>query len=123
MQDHQALREWLSSKIMHQSDLRNIGKYYQSKNPDEFAQNLTLGSGIFPKTKLKDLTQTQFEQLISSIEKLCQFFQTGKEEFYLQPKIVGKIECVGQAPLYLIGTHIALTHSETWPMDRITSFR
>lgn len=98
---------------MYQSDLRNIGKHYQPRNPNEFAQNLALASGIFPKTKLKDLTQIQFEQLISTIEKFCKFTLIGNEEFYLLPKIVGKIECVGQAPLYLIGTHIALTHNET----------
>ncbi len=112
LQGHQALKEWLHSKTMLQADLYVIAKHYQPDSIEQFAQNLALSSGIQPKTKLKDLTHSEFEILLSSIEKLCGFSRTGNEEFLLLPKIAAKIECPGKEDLYLIGTDLTLTHDE-----------
>lgn len=112
LQGHQALKEWLHSKTMLQSDLYSIGKHYQPPSPEQFAQNLALSSGIPPKTKLKDLTQAEFETLLRSIEKLCGFMRIGNEEFLLLPKIAAKIECPGKEDLYLVGKDLTLTQHE-----------
>lgn len=112
LQGHQALKEWLHSKTMLRSDLYGIGKHYQPASPEQFAQNLALSSGIPPKTKLKDLTQTEFENLLTSIEKLCGFLRIGNEEFLLLPKIAARIEYPDKEDLYLIGKDQTLTQKE-----------
>lgn len=112
LQGHQALKEWLHSKTMLQSDLYSIGKHYQPASPEQFAQNLASSSGIPPKTKLKDLTQAEFEILLTAIEKLCGFLRVGNEEFLLLPKIAARIECPGKEDLYLIGKDLTLTQKE-----------
>ncbi len=94
IQGHKALKEWLHSKTMFQSDLYDIGKHYQPAYPEQFTQNLSTFCGIPPKTKLKDLTQAEFETLLFAIEKFCGFVRTGNEEFLLLPKIAAKIEQV-----------------------------
>ncbi len=95
-QGHQALKEWLHSKTMLQSDLYTIGKHYQPASPEQFTQNLASSSGIPAKTRLKRLTQSEFEILLASIEKLCGFLRIGNEEFLLLPKIAAKIEYPGK---------------------------
>lgn len=112
LQGHQALKEWLHSKTMLQSDLYGIGKHYQPSFPEQFAQNLASFSGITLKTKLKDLTQVEFEILLTEIEKLCGFLCIGNEEFLLLPKIASRIECPGKENLYLIGKDLTLTQHE-----------
>ena len=112
LQGHQALKEWLCSKTMYQSDLYAIGKHYQPANPEQFAQNLALSCGIPPKTKLRHLTQAKFKILLTSIEKLCGFVRTGNEEFLLLPKIAAKIEIPGKEDLYLVGKDLTLTQND-----------
>ncbi len=112
LQGHQALKEWLHSKTMLQSDLYGIGEHYQPASPEQFAQNLASSSGIPPKTKLKDLIQTEFETLLTAIEKLCGFLRIGNEEFLLLPKIAARIECPDKEDLYLIGKDLTLTQKE-----------
>lgn len=112
LQGHQALKEWLHSKTMLQSDLYGIGKHYQPASREQFAQNLASSSGISPKTKLKELTQIEFEALLTAIEKLCGFLRVGNEEFLLLPKIAAKIECPDKEDLYLIGKDLMLTQKE-----------
>lgn len=112
LQGHQALKEWLHSKTILQSDLYGIGKHYQPASPEQFAQNLASSSGIPPKTKLKDLTQAEFEVLLTAIEKLCGFLRVGNEKFLLLPKIAARIECPGKEDLYLIGKDLTLTQKE-----------
>ncbi len=97
LQGHQALKEWLHSKTMLQSDLYSIGKHYQPSSSEQFAQNLASSSGVPPKTKLKDLTKAEFEILLTAIEKLCGFLHIGNEEFLLLPKIAARIECPGNS--------------------------
>ena len=96
-QGHRALKEWLHSKTMLQCDLCGIAKHYQISSLEHFLQALAASSKIPPKTKLKDLTQSEFDALLSSIEKLCGFSREGNEEFYLLPKIAAKIECLDDA--------------------------
>jgi len=121
LQGHQALKEWLRSKKMYQSDIYAIAKHYQPVHPEPFVQNLVMSSGISPKTKLKNLTHAKFEILLFSIEKICGFIRTGNEEFYLLPKIAAKIECPNKKILYLVGQDLTLTHDDA--MDWITSHR
>jgi hypothetical protein len=121
LQGHQALKEWLHSKTMLQSNLYNIGKHYQSAFPEQFTQNLASSSGIPPKTKLKDLTQTEFENLVTSIEKLCGFIRVGNEELLLLPKMAARIERPGKEDLYLVGKDLTLTQDEA--MSWIISHR
>lgn len=94
LQGHQALREWLRSKTVFQSDLYGLGKHYQPTSPEQFAQNLASSLGIHPKITIKELTQPEFETLLAEIEKLCGFLRTGNEEFLLLPKIAARIECL-----------------------------
>lgn len=108
-QGHQALKEWLHSSTMLQSDLYAIGKHYQSSSPEQFAQNLALSSGIPLKTKLRELTQDEFETLLAAIEKLCGFLRIENEEFLLLPKIAARIECPGKENLYLVGKDLIFT--------------
>jgi ribosomal protein S13 len=121
LQGHQALKKWLHSKTMLQSDLYGIGKHYQPTSPEQFAQSLASSSGIPPKTKLKDLTQAEFEILLTAIEKLCGFLRIGNEEFLLLPKIAARIECPEKEDLYLIGKDLTLTKKEA--INWITSHR
>ena len=111
-QGHQALKEWLHSKTMSQCDLHGVAKHYQIYSPEQFVQALAAASKIPPKTKLRDLTQLEFDALLSSIEKLCGFNRVGNEEFYLLPKIAAKIECPDKEDLYLVGKDITLTQDE-----------
>lgn len=111
-QGHLALKEWLNSKTMLQCDLFGIAKHYQISSPEQFTQALAASSKIPSKTKLKDLTQVEFDILLSSIEKLCGFSRIGNEEFYLLPKIAARIECPDNEDLYLIGKDITLTQEE-----------
>lgn len=112
LQGHQALKEWLQSKTIYQSDLYAIAKHYQPTSFKQFAQNLASSIGVFETTKVKDLTQAKFESLVHSIEKFCGFIRLGNEEFLLLPKIAAKIECPGKEDLYLIGKDLTLTHQE-----------
>jgi len=112
LQGHQALKEWLQSKKMCRSDLSAIAKHYQPIRSEVFLQNLARSSGIPSKTKLKDLTQSDFEILLYSIEKMCGFTRIGNAEFYLLPKIVAKIECPDKKDLYLVGEDLTLTHDD-----------
>ncbi len=75
-------------------------------------QALAAASKIPSKTKLRDLTQLEFDALLSSIEKLCGFNQVGNEEFYLLPKIAANIGCADEEDLYLVGKDITLTQDE-----------
>src|SRR5581483_9932257 len=120
-QGHQALKEWLHSKTLLKSDLFGIAKHYKIAFPEQFAQALAASSKIPPKTKLKDLTQIEFDTLCSSIEKLCAFSRIGNEEFYLLPKIAAKIEYPGTQDLYLIGKDVVLTQEEA--INRILSHK
>ncbi len=97
---------------MLQCDLDGIAKHYQISSPEQFVQALAASSKIPPKTKLSDLTQSEFDALLSSIEKLCGFSRVGGEEFYLLPKIAAKIECPNKEDLYLVGKDITLTQDE-----------
>ena len=112
LQGHQALRDWLHSKTMFQSDLYAVAKHYSSNSLEQFAQDLASSIGVALKTKLKDLTRAQFEVLIACIEKQCGFIRIGNEEFSLLPKIAAKIERSGKEDLYLIGQDLTLTYSE-----------
>lgn len=111
-QGHQSLKDWLQSKTMMQCDLFGIAKHYQITSPEQFTQSLAGSSKIPPKTKLKDLTEPEFEALVTSIENLCGFNRVGNEEFYLLPKIAAKIECPDKEDLYLVGKDITLTQEE-----------
>lgn len=111
LQGHQALKDWLRSKTIIQSNLYVIGKHYQSI-VKQFAQNLASSIGVLITTKIKDLTQNEFESLVYFIEKLCGFTRIGNEEHFLLPKIAAKIECPGKEDLYLIGKDVTLTHQE-----------
>ena len=113
LQGHQALKDWLYSKTVYQSDLYAIGKHYQPKSLEQFARNLASSIGVPVNTKVKDLIQNEFEFLASSIEKLCGFTRIGNEEFLLLPKIAAKIECPGKEDLYLVGKDLTLTLRET----------
>ncbi len=121
LQGHQALKAWLCSKKIYQSDLHTLAAYYQPKLSEQCAQNLASAIGVRTETKIKDLSQTQLESLIASIEKLCGFVHRGDEEFLLLPKIAAKIECPGKEDLYLVGKDLTLTHSEA--IDWIVSHR
>lgn len=120
-QGHQALKEWLNSKTMLQSDLYGIGKHYEPTSPEQFAQNLASSSGIPRKTKLKELSQAEFKILLTAIEKLCGFSRIENEEFLLIPKIAARIEYPGKEDLYLIGKDLTLTQKEA--INWITSHR
>lgn len=120
-QGHEALKEWLHSKTMLQCDLHGIAKHYQISSLEQFIQALAALSKIPPKTKLKDLTQPEFDTLLSSIGKLCGFSRAGNEEFYLLPKIAAKIECPDKEDLYLVGKDITLTQEEA--IKWIVSYR
>ncbi len=111
LQGRQALKEWLYSKTQYQSTLLAIGKYYQPNSPEEFVQNLPFS--ILPKTRLKDLTNEEFDLLLAFIEKLRGFVRIGNEEFLLLPKIAGKIEWVDKKEFYLVGNNLVLTQEET----------
>ena len=119
LQGHQALKEWLQSKTISQLDLCAIAKHYQPSSSEGFAQNLALSVGVVETTKVKNLTQAEFESLAHSIEKLCGFTRLGNEEFFLLPKIAAKIECPGKEDLYLIGKDLTLTHQEA--VNRVNS--
>jgi hypothetical protein len=112
LEGHKALKEWLQSKTIFQSDLYAVAKHYQPSSLNGFAKNLASSVGVVDTTKVKDLTQAQFESLAYSIETLCGFTQLGNEEFILLPKIAAKIECPGKEDLYLIGKDLTLTHQE-----------
>lgn len=112
LEGHNALREWLQSKTIYQSNLRAIAKHYQSASFKQFAKNLALSVGVVETIKVKDLTKLEFESLVHSIEQLCGFTRLGNEEFCLLPKIAAKIECPGKEDLYLIGKDLTLTHQE-----------
>lgn len=73
---------------------------------------MALSIGVPETIKLKDLTPDKFESLLCSIEKLCGFFRTGNEEFFLLPKIAAKIECPEKEDLYLVGKDLTLTYQE-----------
>ncbi len=119
LQGRQALKGWLHSKTYYQSTLLAIGKYYQPTSPEEFVQNLPFS--VSPKSKLKELTHEEFNLLLTSIETLCGFIQTGDEEFLLLPKIAGKIEWIDKQELYLIGNDVVLTQEKT--IDWVNSHR
>lgn len=120
-QGHQALKEWLHSETMLQCDLSGIAKHYQISSLEQFVQDLAESSKIPPKTKLKDLTQAEFDALLFSIESLCGFGRMENEEFYLLPKIAAKIECSNKEDLYLVGKDITLTQEEA--IEWISSHR
>ncbi len=121
LQGHQALKDWLQSKTIFQSDLYAIAKYYQPQSSEEFVQHLALVVDV-PKTiKIIDLTPDKFECLVHSIEKLCGFVRIGNEEFFLLPKIAAKIECPEKEDFYLVGTDQTLTHREA--INWIDSYR
>jgi len=75
---------------MLQCDLDGIVKHYQISSPEQFVQSLAASSKIPPKTKLRDLSHSEFDALLSSTEKLCGFSRVGNEEFCLLPKIAVK---------------------------------
>jgi hypothetical protein len=112
LQGHQALRDWLCSKTISQSDLRVVGKHYRPTSAEQFAHDLAVSVGVDVTTKIKELTQTEFESLICSIEKLCGFIRIGNEELSLLPKIAARIECPDKEDLYLIGKDLTLTHRD-----------
>ncbi|MBN4066788.1 hypothetical protein JYU14_01745 [Simkania negevensis] len=112
IQGHQALKEWLRSRQMKRSDLYAISTYYSSSSSKQLAHDLASSSGLPPKTKLEELTEVEFESLLSSIEQLSGFVRTGDEEFTLLLKIAAKIECFDKENLYLVGKDLALTHDE-----------
>jgi len=121
LEGHQALKDWLRSKTIYQSDLYAIAKHYQPTSLEKFAQNLASSIGVLETTKVKDLTQAEFDSLVYSIEKLCEFTRLGNKEFFLLPKIVAKIECPSKEDLYLIGKDLTLTHQQA--IDWINSHR
>lgn len=112
LEGHKALKEWLQSKTISQSDLYAIAKHYQPTSLEGFAKNLASSVGVVETTKVKNLTQAQFESLAYSIEKLCGFTHLDNEEFFLLPKIAARIECPGKEDLYLVGNDLTLTHEE-----------
>src|SRR5438874_2733396 len=60
IQGHHALKDWLRSKTIYQSGLREISKHYQPATLEQLAQNLASSIGVAVTTKVKDLTPTEF---------------------------------------------------------------
>lgn len=112
LEGHKALKEWLQSKTIFQSDLYAVAKHYQPTSLEGFAKNLASSVGVMATAKVKDLTKSEFDSLAHSIEKLCGFTQLGNEEFFLLPKIAARIECPSKEDLYLIGQDLTLTNQE-----------
>ncbi len=113
-QGRHALGDWLLLKKYFNSTLKTIGKHYQPENPEAFVSRLVALNDLPTNQKIKDFPKQDFEVLRKAIEKVCLFVAQGSEEFFLLPKIDGKIENKpGNEDLYLVGGDIILTKTET----------
>lgn len=108
-----ALSEWLKSKKYYNSNLHIIAEHYQPKDPEAYLIKLTSHTGLSVESKIKSLSNEEFDRLLRGIEKLSGFTVIGDEKFTLLPKITAKLENgKDKEDSYLIGNDVVLSKSE-----------
>src|SRR5271169_2409536 len=79
----QALIAWLQSKKYFNSTLKTIGEHYQPNASDAFADQLSSIAKVSPESKIKSLNKLEFDRLVMTIEKLCDYASTNNESLSL----------------------------------------
>ena len=87
LQGQRALSDWLHSKKYYESDFETLAVHYSNGRSPDYARQLALETGIFPTTKICDLSEAEFERLLQGIAKLCGYGLSGDEELSLLPKV------------------------------------
>lgn len=87
--------------------------HYRPLNPEGFILNLLALTDLSTNKKLKSFSHQDWQLLLHSIEKLCDFMAIGNEDFSLLPRISGKIEHgETEEDSYLIGSDIILSKTQ-----------
>ncbi|MFZ0565965.1 MAG: hypothetical protein WAM28_07260 [Chlamydiales bacterium] len=108
-----ALSSWLHLKKYYNGTLKILAKHYQPTDSEGFIFKLHAIANLPINQKLKSFSKSDWQLLLHSIEKLCNFTALGNENISLVPKISGKIEhSQGEDDSYLVGNDIILSKRE-----------
>ncbi len=87
---HQALCSWLHLKKYYNAKLKIVAQHYQPHEPEGFILKLQTLVDLPLNKTLKSFSKQDWQLLLHSIEKLCNFEALGNEDLSLLPRINGK---------------------------------